>query len=396
MLLVRRGAVCGFAAGFCGVISVRAGLPYSPLICKKNLTGALDRGIISSFQPKVSIQKNVMNTLRQLAARIARQCAVAAACAFNAVCAMQRCCPPPPRNFEIKFALRRIGILAGFAVCILTLAAPDAQAQTSCDEGERAVTGTSGGGQPATDCFSDTIADYGDACAAAKWNLQLLGQGTLFCEIGYRTKNEKDQGLIGTSSCQLTSPIPIGSLCTAVFGDPPQFPTASGNAEDDRNVRFVYNCDPDGESGLIPATINTIGATECVCPSGQGVRANGTCGACSTGQVVQSGVCVDCPAESVARGGVCIPESGDFGLADELLCGAFGGTVQTATGGREVCSGMDANDTFCIIDSADAFPCRGLFKHLRSCNLQFNRKALNPFFCGNKCGAMEAFGSGCR
>ena len=54
--------------------------------------------------------------------------------------------------------------------------------------------------------------------------------------------------------------------------------------------------------------------------------------------------------------------------------------MRTATGGREVCSGMDANDTFCIMDSAAGFPCRGLFKHLRSCNVEFNRKALNPFF----------------
>ena len=105
----------------------------------------------------------------------------------------------------------------------------------------------------------------------------------------------------------------------------------------------------------------------------------------------------DCPADSVSRGEVCIPKAGDFpGMSEKLLCGAFGGTVQTATGGREVCSGMDANDTFCIMDSAVGFPCRGLFKHLRSCNVEFNRKALNPFFCGENCGAQKAVGSECR
>ena len=62
----------------------------------------------------------------------------------------------------------------------------------------------------------------------------------------------------------------------------------------------------------------------------------------------------------------------------------------------KICSGMDSNDTFCIMDSAAGFPCRGLFKHLRSCNVQFNRKALNPFFCGEKCGAQKAVGSECR
>ena len=120
--------------------------------------------------------------------------------------------------------------------------------------------------------------------------------------------------------------------------------------------------------------------------------------ACQGGATLNAGAnrC-DCPAGSVRRVGLCTPESDDFGeLSDELLCGAFGGTVRTATGGREVCSGMDANDTFCIMDSAVGFPCRGLFKHLRSCNVKFNRKALNPFFCGEKCGVQKAVGSECR
>ena len=119
---------------------------------------------------------------------------------------------------------------------------------------------------------------------------------------------------------------------------------------------------------------------------------------CQGGATLNAGVnrC-DCPAGSVRRGGLCTPESDDFGeLSDELLCGAFGGTVQMATGGREVCSGMDANDTFCIMNSDEGFPCRGLFKHLRICNLTHNRPALNPFFCGAKCGAQKAVGSECR
>ena len=66
-----------------------------------------------------------------------------------------------------------------------------------------------------------------------------------------------------------------------------------------------------------------------------------------------------------------------------------------ATGGDAVCSGMDVNDTFCIMDSKVGFPCRGLFKHLRTCNVEFNRKALNPFFCGAKRGAQKAAGKDC-
>ena len=349
-------------------------------------------------------------------------------------------------------------------------------------------------------------------------------------------------------------------FCTDIFGPNYDFPPPGQKS-------YVYNCDPDDESGLIPATINTIGATECACPAGQAVQSgvcaacpvgqvvqSGVCAACPVGQVVQGGVCVacpvgqvvqggvcvavaacvapavlnagtnrcdcpapnigtdgaaapgdcvapsapvcrvltpsqfydaaagacvaiadcrapavldaganlcdcpspnvgtdgvvapgdcavfapsvrvcgelnppqfydstavacvpipdcrptgatlnaeanrcDCPADSVSRGEVCIPKAGDFpGMSEKLLCGAFGGTVQVARGGREVCSGMDANDTFCIMDSAAGFPCRGLFKHLRACNVEFDRPALNPFFCGEKCGVQKAVGSECR
>ena len=158
--------------------------------------------------------------------------------------------------------------------------------------------------------------------------------------------------------------------CAAVFASTVHYFPSPTLAADGATLRFVYNCDPDGESGLIPATANTIAATECGCESGASVFND-----------------------------VCISDDGDLGLSDELLCGAFGGTVRTATGvggSGEVCSGMDANDTFCIMDSAAGFPCRGLFKHLRSCNLQFNRKALNPFFCGEKCGGKKAVGAECR
>ena len=284
--------------------------------------------------------------------------------------------------------------------------------------------------------------------------------------------------------------------CAAVFGADYSFPFNPNPSDktSDNRPEYVYNCDPDDENGLIPATINTIGATECACPAGHfmqggvcvapsvescggltpakfyddsgagecvlfvdclapaelnagtnlcdcpspnvgtdGAAAPGdcavsvpsveNCGGLRTPQFYDSaaGACVpfadcgpkgatlnaeanrcDCPADSVSRGEVCIPKAGDFrGMSEKLLCGAFGGTVRTATGaggsGGEVCSGMDANDTFCIMDSAAGFPCRGLFKHLRACNVEHDRPALNPFFCGARCiGEMEAVGSGCR
>ena len=196
----------------------------------------------------------------------------------------------------------------------------------------------------------------------------------------------------------------------------------------------VFSCG----AGRVVQNIGQLGVCVSSCFAGRVVD-DGVCvSSCSGGQFVQGGICAaasvevcegltpaqfysaalstcvpvancqggtklstetnrcDCPADSVARGGVCIPESGDLGeLSDKLLCGAFGGTVRTATGGGEVCSGMDANDTFCIMNSAVGFPCRGLFKHLRTCNLTHNRIALNPFFCGKICWGDKAVGESC-
>ena len=56
---------------------------------------------------------------------------------------------------------------------------------------------------------------------------------------------------------------------------------------------------------------------------------------------------------------------------------------------------MDANDTFCIIADKDAFPCLGLLEHVRKCNCEYNRPALNPFFCGKCDDQTNAIGDEC-
>ena len=80
----------------------------------------------------------------------------------------------------------------------------------------------------------------------------------------------------------------------------------------------------------------------------------------------------------------------------EKICKKFGGEIEDGGGQKKVCSGVDANDTFCIIADKDAFPCLGLLEHVRKCNCEHNRPALNPFFCGGKCNGQEkAVGSEC-
>ena len=65
---------------------------------------------------------------------------------------------------------------------------------------------------------------------------------------------------------------PESPNCADIFGPDYDFPIASNF------TRYVYNCDVDGSTGMIPATINTIGATACACPAGQGVDRSGYSG----------------------------------------------------------------------------------------------------------------------
>ena len=82
----------------------------------------------------------------------------------------------------------------------------------------------------------------------------------------------------------------------------------------------------------------------------------------------------------------------------ETECRMRGGEVRIDSGsGTRICLGLDRSGTFCLVDSGGAFPCRGLFKHVRRCNDVYHRPALNAFICGARCGANEtARGKGCE
>ena len=204
-------------------------------------------------------------------------------------------------------------------------------------------------------------------CASAGWALSAEGGCGILVTLA---------GGAAADQCHLSGS--ASPQCADVFGSIMHFP-APVTSSIGATLHFVYNCDPDGDrGGMIPARANTIAATECGCES----------------------------KSSHPRPGACVPEEEDSpnfdGIAEEALCGAFGGMTRIATSGGRVCSGMDANDTFCILDAEEAdgvraFPCRGLFKHLRICNLKFNRKALNPFFCGAPCSGEDesAVGKSC-
>ena len=116
---------------------------------------------------------------------------------------------------------------------------------------------------------------------------------------------------------------------------------------------------------------------DCVAENREG--SGSACGACKAGYGEMGSYCVE-------------KATGDFGIAPQSeICRALQGGGEAAParlegdGEMKVCSGVDVNDTFCILDSVDGLPCRGLFRHVLRCNIEFERVALNPFFCGKKC-----------
>ena len=145
----------------------------------------------------------------------------------------------------------------------------------TCPEGEDfiAVLGDVGSNV----CASQNIADAFKQCEASGYSPSYVGEeqpNRNFCRV--RTRN------VGQSQtadlCYLDdSSDTVSPHCTAVFGPDlviPQKPT------DGSRPRYVFNCNPDGDNEMIPATINTIGATECACSAGKGIQ-NGVCVAAS-------------------------------------------------------------------------------------------------------------------
>ena len=111
--------------------------------------------------------------------------------------------------------------------------------------------------------------------------------------------------------------------------------------------------------------------------------------------------CGECDSGYGDLNGHCVPADGNV-EDDAEMCGTiFLGDYEAVLddegaviGG--VCSGIDINDTFCFLGSADALPCQGLFIHVRDCNLKHNRPALDPWHCGKACAdGKSAVGARC-
>ena len=141
-------------------------------------------------------------------------------------------------------------------------------------------------------------------CTTANWSYTA---GQEACVINsYEGANLADSG---RSKCR-TPATPAGMadaspLCSAAFGAGWDFPTKPTTG--DTSPYYVYNCDPDGTRGLIPATVNTIGATECACADAdKGVIGGSQVGVSGTTVTVNvGGRCAVCPDDHVILDGAC-------------------------------------------------------------------------------------------
>ena len=198
-----------------------------------------------------------------------------------------------------------------------------------------------------------TAADTLDKCRAAGWGftapvVEIFRVEIFFVTCQIRVRNFADyqssEGALGDAdSCgiYLSSGNDPVFPCETVFGNQSDFPQNDGSGEQ----RFVYNCPEFTEPD---ANYVSGGAQSCVARN-------------------EKGVCE----------------------------GLFGGDAEVS-GAVEVCAGIDANDTFCLVGAPEAFPCGGLFRHVSLCNFGHNRPALNPFFCGARCGENQvAKGANC-
>ena len=168
-------------------------------------------------------------------------------------------------------------------------------------------------------CYPQKIADMAHMCSAKGYS-PILGDYSdtdhQRCIIPIRdAAKDIDDKRRDVRDCGLDESS-FDPICTDVFG--PDFAVPQKIAG--KEPRYIFNCDPNGISGLLPATINTIGATRCACPAGEGVEdgicvpclagqgtlPDNTCGVCPAGQGVEGGICAACPAgQGSLSGGVC-------------------------------------------------------------------------------------------
>ena len=252
-----------------------------------------------------------------------------------------------------------------------------------CPAGERAITD----GDGLTSCLDEAnVGNAQEQCDGGRVvGTYAEGNLAVLCPVG-RDINSLDSETVYTSGlCWLSaSPGFKGSLPSP--SDPNHIPSCADLAGDPETPGEDPSLPTDFKTGTDPISFGD-------CPEGKALRSGADCD-CADGEDVEQGSHCFKPSGEVT------PENADKDDLRELCEGAFRGKVEEAGNGQLVCSQVDANDTFCILGSSDAFPCEGLFRHVRDCNfagrpVRNGRRALNPFWCGKYCDLGYAAGDEC-
>ena len=158
----------------------------------------------------------------------------------------------------------------------------------ACPAGESPVDFTDG----ETLCYPQAVADAADKCRQSGHipSYGLPSEVSLHaCAVSTRNADSQDGD---KAACLLSDDAADSPRCSEVFGADLVFPQRPAVST---TLAYVYNCDPNGATGMIPATVNTIGAVQCVCPAEQGL-VDGSCRACPSEQgILANGSCGACP-----------------------------------------------------------------------------------------------------
>ena len=148
-------------------------------------------------------------------------------------------------------------------------------------------------------------------------------------------------------------------------------------------------------------------AGDCVCPRAAEGQVAATVAAWGDILPARGRHCafpVACPAEysgDAAASVECVSGTAELSEAqaesEDVCADVFGGVVGGAGDALDkVCSGIDFNETFCLLELGGALSCKGFFEHVRDCNMA-GRPALDAFHCAGRCGSGErARGARCE
>ena len=253
----------------------------------------------------------------------------------------------------------------------------------ACSAGERPVTDEGG----LTSCLGEAnVGNAREQCGDERIvGTYAAGNLAVLCPVG-RDINALDSETVYTSGACWLSASPGFKASLPSPTDANYIPSCEDLAGEPETPGNPPSLPTDFMTGTEPISFGD-------CPDGKALKEGADCECENAGEFEQGSYCFE-PSGEV------IPEDADKGDLRKLCEEAFRGRAEEAGNGQLVCSQVDANDTFCILGSDNAFPCEGLFRHVRDCNLSGRpdangRPALNPFWCGKPCELGYAAGDEC-